>query len=196
MHRSIQKILLLALSAIMIAGYFWLNQNPTNIHVVRWAMDDAIPFVPIFIIPYFIFNIIYWLSFLYAAVKDKEFNGLVTAHLLIYTISLLVYALYQTTTVRPVVTGEDIFSQLVRYTYASDQPFNLLPSLHTSSAVILAMYYIKIKNKYHVLMTIYCVVVVFSTVLVKQHHVVDVLSGLLLGVLAGLVGFHWLFRKK
>jgi membrane-associated phospholipid phosphatase len=190
-----KKALLLFLTSLGPLGYFWFNQHPGIAHVVKWAIDDQIPLIKIFVIPYLLFSPIYWLTLIYALFKDRKFEYLAIATIIIYYVGVLIYSFYQTTIERPTVIGSDILSQLVRFTYSSDRQYNLLPSFHSASAVILIAYHFAIKSKFKWYVALYCAVVIVSTVLVRQHHIIDALAGTILAIIACVISSKLLSKR-
>ena len=78
-----------------------------------------------------------------------------------------------------------------------DKPFNQLPSLHVSYAILLGVSLwdvieskkIGILSAYRLLLISICTLIIVSTVLTYQHHLLDILGG---AVLAGVV---WIFSN-
>ena len=84
---------------------------------------------------------------------------------------------------------EWIFSLL----HAVDQPFNLYPSLHItySSLTVFAIIDQTKSRVFHAFLLFWLVLIAFSVVLVHQHHLFDIITGL---VLAGIV-IKFVYRK-
>ena len=82
-----------------------------------------------------------------------------------------------------------IFSLL----HAVDQPFNLYPSLHItySSLTVFAIIDQTKSRVFHAFLLFWLVLIAFSVVLVHQHHLFDIITGL---VLAGIV-IKFVYRK-
>ena len=64
--------------------------------------------------------------------------------------------------------------------YAGDNPYNDFPSLHTSLSTIMAIHWWRTDRRLGIIAAVWTALIVASTVLVKQHYVADVASGLLL----------------
>ena len=86
------------------------------------------------------------------------------------------------------VPGNDIFAQLVRMIYRSDTPMNVCPSIHVFNSVTLMLAYYR-----SAVLTpappldapaamVLCMSITLSTMLLKQHSVIDVVFGLLLAL--------------
>jgi membrane-associated phospholipid phosphatase len=90
---------------------------------------------------------------------------------------------------RPEILPRDnVFTDLVRWIYSNDTATNVLPSIHVfnSVGVCCAIHYSDSLRRYPVIQkgsTILTVLIVLSTMFIKQHSVVDVVSGLALSYL-------------
>ncbi len=116
---------------------------------------------------------------------------LAIALIVVYTISDLVFAVYQTVVPRPNVTGHDTFAQLVRFVYAHDKPYAGFPSEHSSSAAVFAVYVLIVaRSRWGLAALLAAAVVVALTVLIKQHVVADAAGGVLLGLVVALLAFR------
>ena len=162
----------------------------THFHVIHVALDDYIPFCEYFIIPYFLwFAYVAW-SVLYFYFKNKDeyfrlcgmlFSGM--------TIFLIVSTIYPNGHyLRPVYFDHNnIFIQMVRMLYAADTPTNLFPSIHVynSIAVNIAVWHssnFKEKKWVRFGSSILMVLIILSTMFLKQHSVFDVVTGIVLSV--------------
>ncbi|WP_373231896.1 phosphatase PAP2 family protein [Cohnella sp.] len=165
--------------------YAWTN-NANNQEVYRLitAADEAIPFLKVFSIPYSI-----WIFYIYACLLyffKKDINVYYRS-LLIYIVSALVcyliYSVFQTTVPRPMVIGSDPFSELMRYIYNRDQPFNCFPSIHCFSSymVMRLVWSSSFRNKWNVtLITGMSSLIILSTLFVKQHVIMDAIGAIFL----------------
>jgi membrane-associated phospholipid phosphatase len=91
---------------------------------------------------------------------------------------------------RPEVFARDnIFVDMVKWLYARDTATNVLPSIHVfnSVGVCCAIHYSEKLAKRPVVLwaaDIMTLLIILSTMFIKQHSIVDVVSGLLLSYLA------------
>ena len=108
------------------------------------------------------------------------------------TMTLLFYAIVPNgLALRPkYVPGTDIFAQLVRMIYRSDTPMNVCPSIHVFNSVTLMLAYYRSaifdaprRRWMRPAAMVLCVSISLSTILLKQHSVIDVVFGLLLALL-------------
>lgn len=202
LHRLIARIgadswrirLLTALLVIPFMGLYGianrLNGAKGSTFVFQLAIDDQIPFVPIFILPYvawyfYITGVLLWLVF-------KKKTGLllyqqVLAVCLAEMIAFVVFLVFPTYMPRPDVVDQDLFSAMVRLIYRSDFPYNCFPSMHVCLAA-LSGYSLDLAGPKHPvfrLINLFLVVLItLSTVLTKQHLTPDIFGGLLLAVIA------------
>ena len=87
------------------------------------------------------------------------------------------------------VPGNDIFAQLVRMIYRSDTPMNVCPSIHVFNSVTLMLAYYRSavfdaprRRWMRPAAMVLCMSITLSTMLLKQHSVIDVVFGLLLAL--------------
>ena len=92
------------------------------------------------------------------------------------------------------ITGNDICSWIIRKIQGIDAPNNVCPSIHVSTTVIIYNQFRKIlkdNKKSKVLFLLWSVGICVSTMLVKQHSIIDVVCGI---ILAHVILF--VFNKK
>lgn len=82
------------------------------------------------------------------------------------------------------VPGTDIFANAVRALYSSDTPTNVCPSIHVFNSVTLMLAYYRCgcfdhsrRRWMRPAATVLCLAICASTVLLKQHSVIDVVFG-------------------
>lgn len=75
---------------------------------------------------------------------------------------------------------------MYNFLHEIDHPYNLYPSLHITFSVLTAFAMIdQTKQKwFHVFLTLWILMICASVVLVHQHHLFDILTGLILAYLA------------
>ncbi|BBI31433.1 phosphatase PAP2 family protein [Cohnella abietis] len=165
--------------------YAWTNNtNSQEVYRLVTVVDDAIPFIKYFALPYSIWIFYIYVCLIYFFKKDVNvyYRALIT-YIVCALICYLIYSFFQTTVDRPVVTGDDPFSELMRFIYNRDQPFNCFPSIHCfSSYMVMRMVWTSsFKNKWNVtLITGMSSLIIMSTMFVKQHVIVDALAGFFL----------------
>lgn len=178
--------------------YLTTNRLPHNARravVLKWPIDDKLPFMPVFILPYcawfvFIAAVFFWLIF--DRRQKRHIYRHTAAILIAMLISTIIFILYPTHVPRPAVEENDFFSRLVLAIYSADEPYNCFPSLHVAVAVISGITLYRYGPKrigFRVLTAILIFLIALSTVLTKQHYTPDVIGGLILALVCdGLSG--------
>lgn len=165
--------------------YALLNNPSRGAFNLVTAIDDKIPFVEFFIIPYMCWYVFIIGTMIYLCINDRKtyYKTLLCINLGLI-ICYIVYFVFQTTVPRPPVTGNDIASKITAYVYSTDGPYNCFPSIHvlTSYLMVRAIVASKSRNIKNISIVVICsVVIILSTLFVKQHVIADILSGMLLG---------------
>lgn len=153
----------------------------TNRNLIT-ALDRAIPFVKEFIIPYVMWYPMVPLVFLYICLKDKEtYCRMLISLAVSLIISYITFFFFQTTVPRPELVGNDVFTNIIRVLYSADRPINCFPSIHVMTCFLMieGVWFTKGKNtKFAVITTIVNVIIILSTVFIKQHVVLDGVFGI------------------
>ena len=172
-----------------------------NYHIIHSPLDDAIPFSEIFIIPYSMWFFYIAAVQLYFLIKDRTDFINVTKLLYISLISsMLVCTFYPSThTLRPDVFPRDnLLTDAVKFLDSidtPDMPAGILPSMHALVSLVLAAAVLKsrcLRGK-PVIKTAACVLsalICASTVLIKQHSVIDVYLAVAFFVPIYIVVYH------
>ncbi|GGE62632.1 phosphatase PAP2 family protein [Priestia taiwanensis] len=177
-------LLFLSLSPL----YDMLNKhNQEQAFHIMISLDATIPYIKEFIIPYLIWFPFLLICFFYFLLKDlRTYYITMVSVILGKLVCFLVYYFFQTTITRPVISDTDVFSSLVTYIYNLDDPFNCFPSIHvlTSAVMIIAIHQSSIKRITNILIIdTTAILIILSTIFVKQHAILDVVAGLLLSVI-------------
>ncbi|OQR53345.1 phosphatase PAP2 family protein [Bacillus sp. CDB3] len=166
--------------------------NKTTVHTVNvtTVIDDWIPFVKVFIIPYLLwFPYLYGALIYYCLADRKQYYVTLSSVILGKLACFSIYYFWQTTVPRPTVVGTDVFSELVRYIYSIDQPVNCFPSIHVLTTFVIMLAALKRREQHafeYYILTLFGILIILSTLFTKQHAFVDVVSGM---TLAGILYF-------
>jgi len=110
------------------------------------------------------------------------------AYLSVWVTAYLGFLLLPTEAPRPAdVVGEGFAVWGLRFLYSADPPRNCFPSLHVAHSFVSALSCHRIHRGLGVGALLCAVLVAVSTVLAKQHYVLDAVAGALLASLAYLV---------
>ena len=178
---------------IYLVFFFLAERNVRDVTIINIPFDDMIPFIPEFIVPYFL-----WFPFMVAAIvyvffRDKrEFFAM--AWNLIIGMSLFIVVSFvfpNGLTLHPQIETDSIFVWMVEYLHGIDTPTNVLPSIHVFNSFACGVSLGRVLwRRSHKITAIasyaMAVLITLSTMFVKQHSVIDVVSAL---VLSGLCYF-------
>lgn len=180
---------LVAIAAALSPLYFALNRDTGNVLYMSMQIDEWIPFVPQFAVPYLSYFIyIASVALLLLVHKDRvAIERLALSVIGIFAVSYLLYAFMQTGMHRPDISGARGWSiGLVSTIYGSDNPYNAFPSSHASvtTACCAALWHYK---RFRLLFFVWAALIIASTVLIKQHYLLDLLAGVALGLVSTLI---------
>ena len=176
--------------------YDALNHGP-YVLFLRSPLDDLIPVVGPFVVPYVSLRpFIYLSAVLFLLFRARIYRSAALAMTVTLLVSYAFYVLLQTYIERPVLTGTDIFSQMIRDVYAGDQPFNDFPSLHASLSTIFAIHWWRVDRRIGLAVGVWTALIVLSTVFVKQHYVADMVGGVLLAFVTSRASLSLLAKRQ
>ena len=165
--------------------------------VIHTVIDDYIPFLEVFIIPYYMWFLYVSLTLLFLMfsfdVEDyyKNFFFLATGMTVFLVISTLFPNMHQ---LRPAVMPRDnIFTHLVQVIYSTDTPTNLWPSIHVYNSIgtMIAVHHSRRFNKKGVIiMDVIGTLIILSTLFVKQHSFYDVTTAFIMAIIFYLLYYH------
>ena len=185
---------LLIIFVFLILWFEYLKKTIVPVHIMYSTIDSLIPFIKEFIIPYFFWFIYMAIGFLYfGLVSKKDYYRLLKFICLSMCVGYIIFILYPNGQfARPVVTGKDIFSNMIIFLYSTCETNNVFPSLHVCNAIgvhLSVIYSDKLKNKkiVKVVSFILLILICASTLFVKQHSIIDVVGGVILALLIYIV---------
>ena len=165
-----------------------LNQERQITHILKLPIDDWIPFLPVFTIFYLLYGPFLLVTLVYFVFFSKNFNHAGFSFVFCLMTAFLFYTFFQTYIVRPDVIVTDIFSKTVSFIYANDRPYNCFPSLHVSLSILSFLHWLRSFPKVKVIMGIFTVLIILSTVLIKQHYTPDIIGGIILSITSFYLG--------
>lgn len=178
-------------AVLYLAAFAYLEKRNVAVHEINLGIDAHIPFCEIFIVPYLLWFGYVAFTVVYLCIRDREeSNRLVTFLIAGMTIFIVVSAVFPNGhNLRPTTFERDnIFIDLIRNLYATDTPTNILPSIHVynSVAIMIAVWRsgrFAGHKIFKAAMLGLGASIICSTVLIKQHSMLDVLLALLLSAL-------------
>ncbi|MBO5509521.1 MAG: phosphatase PAP2 family protein [Lachnospiraceae bacterium] len=156
----------------------------TNFNLIYLPVDDKIPFVDIFIIPYLLWFLFVAGTIFYLLIYSKEEYYKACAFLFSgMTIFLIISTIYPNgLNLRESITYNDsIFSDMVKMLQSTDTSTNVFPSIHVYNSIGCFIALAKSKGlEQHkwikVASGILATLIILSTMFLKQHSVLDVIG--------------------
>lgn len=168
-------------------------------HDFSTKLDKLIPIRTEWIIVYVLAYLQWLIGFVAAAKERKDLcYRIIGGEMFAKVICLLCFVFLPVTIVRPEISGNAPWDYLTRLIYSIDSPDCLFPSIHCLDSYICfrgAMLSEKLPRWFTWVTGIFSILVFASTVLVKQHFLVDILAGIFAGELGLQVLRLWLFKK-
>ncbi|MEX0777593.1 MAG: dual specificity protein phosphatase family protein [Phycisphaeraceae bacterium] len=190
--RIAQAAAALGLSLLFLSVYgltMFLSSLRSDIPSYVLPLEQYAPFVPWLIIPYMSIDLFFIASpFLLNSRRALLIHVQRITFAILFAGACFLLMPLQFSFTRPHVDGP---LGAVFNTFRSlDGPFNEFPSLHMTLLVLLtAVYWQRTRGTLRIALAVWFALIALSPVLVYQHHLIDILGGLLLG-LACLHLFH------
>jgi len=187
-----KEILLLLVVSLWVLCYFSINNftEGRTTHILAFGFEKSIPFIPFFIVFYILTYITVMIP--YFVLRDiQEYRRTVLAYLFVILVSSIMYIIYPVKTIRPEISGQGIFLNMVLWVYSIAKPYNLFPSLHISLSAMSALVCLKHNKIVGYFLIVLLFFISLSTLFVKQHYLVDIIFAIILAFL-----FYYLFLFK
>lgn len=192
---TVQRATLLAAVLASFAAYHGLNVHREPLHILALPIDAAIPMIPALSVPYLLYIPFLFFTAAHGVMATKEWKRVGASFIIVQLVACAIYYSYQTHVPRPAIAGDDVFSDLVRFIYSSDRPYNTFPSLHVAHSTVALYWWRRSYRRWFPAAAILTALIYVATVSLKQHYVVDVPSGALLAV-AGIWAARLAFPDK
>lgn len=185
--RFTERCLILLVEVSIYCLYFPVSHYVMGLepYDVSTDLDRAIPFRPEWI---YIYAAIFYTAFLpLFLVKERHlFRRVALAYIVIESTALVTFLLIPVRmTLRPeFVPGDGFTAWGMNLCYYLDLPVNCFPSLHVANAVLGAFACLKVDRLVGGLSFAVGLLIIASTMLVKQHYVADVVAGFALASMA------------
>lgn len=190
-------VLLYAL--IYLPWFFWLESRANQpYHVIHVALDDMIPFVEYFIVPYLLWFAYVAAVFIYLFFKNKrEFYQYCIFLFTGMTLFLIISTVYPNGhLLRPAdFPRHNLFTLAVQILYQADTATNIFPSIHVFNSI--AAHRAVMNNRklgssrfFRYGSLVLMISIILSTMFLKQHSVLDVVAGIALGMMMNQLVYH------
>lgn len=146
-----------------------------------WEWERHIPFIPEMVVPYWTLDLFFIGAFFLCSSK-VELNLLTKRLITVTVLSGICFLLFPLKMGLERPTPEGWTAPLFRALYHNDLPYNLAPSLHISLRSLIWVFYgAHLTGWTRRIVKIWFMLIGLSTLLVWQHHVIDVAAGFLMG---------------
>ncbi|HHV43482.1 MAG TPA: phosphatidic acid phosphatase [Firmicutes bacterium] len=155
-------------------------------HFMYHWLDDYVPFMKIFIIPYVVWYFYIAFALIYVGFVSREefirfcifmFGGM--------TLSFVIYFFFRNgQNLRPLMLDDDFLSRLIQAIYVKDRPMCSSPSMHVHNSVAVHIALRRVWPHRPVARAVSFVImvsIILSTVCIKQHSVLDIFHALFMG---------------
>ena len=205
--KKIRAVIYIIITILIQSALYLLAKTISGeTHIIGSALDDYIYFNYIGIIPYVLWYLLLFIIPLYFYKKKKQlYVKYILCYLLTSLLADIVFTIYPSEVIRPELNGSGILHFITNLIYSIDTPaVNCFPSLHCAVAclwILLSLEEKKIKVPYKIIICIVSVLIMISTLVIKQHVLVDVSGGIAIAIISYLiiannVNFVFKVRKK
>jgi membrane-associated phospholipid phosphatase len=187
---SYLRSLWLVVILVALSLYFPINRMVHDGVQLLLPIDGLIPLFPPAIVPYLSGDALFIGVPIWAAIraKPREFEAYTISILLATAVSYVVYFVFPTFVTRPEITSTDAFSRALMILYRTDRAYNAAPSGHAIYTVLSFLYLARWTPNYRPIWMVAAVLILVSTLLTRQHYVLDIASGIALAILAYIAG--------
>jgi len=186
MKKINKKVALIILNLIIFQCLFYFisktfQGKPT---ILTSSFDSAIPFIPEYIYVYIFWYLLLFIVPYYLFLKNKE---TFVKYCLVYCITViicnLIFIIFPTAIVRPNIIPSNFTEWITNIIFTMDTPImNCLPSIHCALSVLFILSSFdtpKYSFKYRLMIMVISVLIMASTLFIKQHVIYDVIAAIL-----------------
>jgi membrane-associated phospholipid phosphatase len=178
---------------IYMAWFTYLERHNTNVTPIYSKLDDYIPFLEIFIIPYLLWFIYIAVTVIYFLLTSKQDFYKICAYLFIgMSICLAIYTVWPNGHNLRVNLGElgrsNIFTRMLSFIYGLDTSTNVFPSIHVYNSIGAAIAIrrdARLSGIKWLQWSVFSLTVLIcaSTVFLKQHSILDIFGAIALNII-------------
>lgn len=154
-------------------------------HDLTTAWDTLIPFRTEWVIIYLLAYVQWFIGFVAAGRERKALcYRILGGEMIAKFLCMVCYIVIPVTISRPEIVGNAPWDHITRFVFFVDAPESLFPSIHCLESYICfrgAMLSEKLPRWYVPVTGMFALLVFASTVLIKQHFLLDIVAGVLVG---------------
>lgn len=195
----IPPIMLVHRVGYVATGEILSRQEQDHSGLLLTALDEKIPFVPLFIVPYLLVWIYPLIVVIYAAASGSYdrmmFRYFYFTSLVMTAVECLIwYQFPASIDIRvpaEALAEHGLLGSLTAWTYQRATPWNVFPSAHIAFSFLVLLFSRHFARAGHLwLFVLAFVLIAASVVFVKNHYLVDVAGGMALAI----IGYAAVFR--
>lgn len=176
------SVLLIAASAL---GFMRIDEHNAALAPqlrplpLETPLDAYVPLVPAFVFAYLLYYP--WMLLPAVALSRREdFRRAFGAFVLLQSIAFVVFLVFPSHMVRPEIASSGVAFDLLQWMYRMDRGWNIFPSLHVAHSALVAMICWTHRRQWFPIIAIGSGLIALSTLLIKQHYLLDVPGGFFL----------------
>ena len=159
----------------------WLASQRSHVPTLMFEWERHIPFIKELVVPYWSLDLFFCGAFFLCSSR-VELNLLTKRLITVTVLSGLFFWLFPLKLGLPRPEPSGWTAPLFKALYFNDQPYNLAPSLHISLRSLVWVFYgAHLTGWTRRAVKIWFILIGLSTLLVWQHHLVDVAGGFVMG---------------
>ena len=177
-------------SIFYLCFFMYLESRDIVIFNTETFIDSYIPFCEYFIIFYLLWFIYIFFAVLYFTFFEIEKFIVVAKYLMIgMTVCLIIDLIIPNgISLRPALTNDNIFQELVSFVYSLDTSTNVFPSIHVYNSIVIGYalnrsHLFQEKEFLKVINNCIVLLICASTVLLKQHAFIDIVAAVVLAII-------------
>ena len=179
-----------------LVSFALLEQINVQTNMIMSRIDKRIPFCEYFIVPYlfwFVYLVFMAVYFGFFCEDLEEVKRLSKSMMIGMSVFLLISFLFPNGhTLRPVLKEGNLSVELVKWLYQIDTSTNVFPSMHVFCTIAAGIAFLRQENLmklkgFKVSIHLITILIVFATMFLKQHSVIDVIGAMVLNVFCYLL---------
>lgn len=152
-------------------------------HVLETRLDKKIPVKVYFVIPYLAYFPYMVGSWAYFGLTNYEYFFEFVMSMGVLNVLTGVFNLIMPTKApRAYIYGQNVLSRLIRWHYSLNNPRTAFPSLHVAHTITISYFLMMALPDYNFAWLAMPVLVALSTLFTKEHYILDVIGGALIGL--------------
>jgi membrane-associated phospholipid phosphatase len=191
------KRFLWMLAPIALQMIYFPTSQATSGGIAPKLPIDVIPVYPVWVVPYY-FTYLFWMFAIYWVLfklDDRSFRAALAGALFTISIGAAAFVFFPTYVELPVITGMDIFSQMLRAVQVAGGTHAALPSAHNYMTMLIVAFAIHWYPRGRWWWIVILTTIAISTLLTGQHYILDAVTGLALGWAGFRFGLWWAARQ-